>query len=153
MVQSFVARKCDNSSVGGMGINGMKKWSVLSRVINGEGGGWILKLDNNGDALRELWKYDLFLSCVLMIGATLIYPQHLLDYSRDSIIIFKKNYKGMRWFSLFSNIIFSSYSCWNFCFVELNIICLVVLLKNPLIINTNKMEFEVLLCSFMGEFQ
>lgn len=37
MVQGFVARKCDNSSVEGMGINGMKKWNVLSRVINGEG--------------------------------------------------------------------------------------------------------------------
>lgn len=56
MVQGFVARKCDNSSVERMGINGMKKWNVLSRVINGErrgGGGrwgWILKLDDNGDA-------------------------------------------------------------------------------------------------------
>lgn len=41
MVQGFVARKCDNSSVERMGINGMKKWNVLSRVINGErrGGG------------------------------------------------------------------------------------------------------------------
>lgn len=37
VVQGFVARKCDNSSVERMGINGMKKWNVLSRVINGEG--------------------------------------------------------------------------------------------------------------------
>lgn len=48
MVQDFVARKYDNSALKGrMGINGMKKWNVLSRVINGR----ILKLDDDGDVL------------------------------------------------------------------------------------------------------
>lgn len=48
MVQDFVARKYDNYALKGrMGINGMKKWDVLSRVINGR----ILKLDDDGDVL------------------------------------------------------------------------------------------------------